>query len=664
MATMGSWTLILSLVVATYGALAALVAARRRSALLTESAEKALWIVAGLGTAACAVLLYALLSHQFQILYVYRYTSTHLPPLYRVSALWAGEAGSLLLWFWLLAIVAFIAVQRRDRTDPARPYLVFTLLACEAFFALVLLVTSNPFSVFPMTPEEGIGMLPLLQNVGMVLHPPVLFLGYAAYTIPFASAFATLCSGSLTSDWLARTRRWSLFAWTTLGAGILIGAWWSYVELGWGGFWAWDPVENASLIPWLVGTALLHSTILEERRGRYRRWNFILSALAFTLCLLATLVTRGGIIVSDLHGFSSTVQPIAFYLIAAIAVCLVATLILVARRSRQLAEPASEVGLVSRESGFLLANVLLCGAAVVVLLGTAYPSLVRWIRGAMVSLGSPFFDRAVNPLLLLVVLLMGVCPLLGWGRSARTTAKRLLLPAALGISVVVVLVLLRIRDPFPLVSAFVCAFVATSLLGVIARDVAASCRKSGSISRWPGAIAAQCRRSHRRYGAHLVHLSIVLIAIGITGSTAYKSEVLVSLTPGESTQFHGYDLTYEGFSVDTLDDRPVTYQSRVRYEAALSVFRNGSRVTILRPEKNYHWALESPWVTEVAISSSLREDLYVILASLSEDGRAGFQLVVNPLINWLWIGGGLLLAGALLAGWTTGRGKMEERIDV
>jgi cytochrome c-type biogenesis protein CcmF len=662
MANIGTWTLILSVVVSAYGALAALIGVRKRSPLLAESAEKAVWMVAGLATAGCAILLYALLAHQFQIQYVYEHSSTNLPLVYRISALWAGEEGSLLLWFWLVSILSFAAIARRDERDSARGYLVAVLTAVQGFFALILLLTSNPFAILPLAAAEGTGLNPLLQNVGMILHPPVLFLGYAAYTIPFALSFASLAAGKNT-DWLERMRRWSLFGWATLGAGILIGAWWAYVELGWGGFWAWDPVENASLIPWLVGTALLHSTIAEERRRLLRRWNLVLPALVFSLCLFATLVTRGGVIVSELHGFASNVQPIAYYLFAAIGIALVSTVALVVRRRGSFAEDAGGAGIVSRETSFLTANVLLCGAAAVVLLGTIYPSLVHAIRGASVSLGKPFFNRAAGPLMLLTVWVIGICPVLAWGRSTKAAARRLSLSGIVGLLAVLVMALLGIRDAFSLVSTFVCAFVAASLVGVVAKQMAASCSKTDRISRWPKAILKQLRRGRRRYGGHLVHLAMVLILIGITGSTAYKSERLVSLTTGESTQFHGYELTYEGFAVETLDDQPVTNQSRIRYEAALTVTRNGSFVTILRPQKNYHWAMQSPWVTEVAISSSLLEDLYVVLANLDEDGRAGFELILNPLVSWLWIGGALLLAGALLAGWKTKSGRAERSRD-
>ena len=658
MATIGSWALILSLIVSGYGALAAVIARRRQASLLADSAEKTLWIVAGLSTAACAILLYALLAHQFQIQYVYGHTSTQLPIIYRISAFWAGEEGSLLLWFWFVAVLSWVAVLFRRRTDPARSYLVSTLSMINAFFAALILLTSNPFDVYPMVPSEGAGMLPLLRNPGMVLHPPILFLGYAAYTIPFASALSALWSNTLDGEWLERTRRWSLFAWATLGAGILIGAWWAYVELGWGGFWAWDPVENASLIPWLVGTAFLHSTIVEERVRRHRHWNLILPTLAFALCLFATLVTRGGVIVSDLHGFSSSIQPIAYYLFGAIFASLLGAFTLIARRRQVLRDLSPPGGFASREGGFLLANAVFCIIAAVVFLGTIYPSLVRAVSGNLVSLGASFFNRVASPFMLAVILLIGICPWLIWGRTPWTTVRRFVVPFAFAVVAVALLAAFGVRTAASLVAAFVCAFVTVSLAAVVVRDLTAAGRGKKAAAR-VGAVLAQLRSSRRRYGAHLVHVAVVLIVIGVTGSMLHKSEQLVSLTPMESIQFEGYELTYEGFSVDTVGEVPETRESYIRYEATLSAARGGSRARMLRPQKNYHWVLDSPWVTEVAISSTPLEDLYVVLASLDEDGRASFELVLNPLISWLWIGGAILLAGAVLAAWPTRRPAVE-----
>lgn len=649
MSDIGYRIIVLCLVVSLYGAVAAFIGARRPSRQWLKSARNALLVTMVLVTIAAAVLFYLLLTHDFQVSYVYRYTSTHLPLIYTISAFWAGEAGSWLLWLWFLTILAAIAVRYSDRWGKMGPYILATLAVNEAFFALVLILISNPFETMAFTPAEGVGMLPLLEHPGMVVHPPVLFLGYAGYTVPFAFALAALMSGDLTGHWIRAVRPWNLLAWLSLGIGIIIGAWWAYVELGWGGYWAWDPVENASLIPWLAGTAFLHSAMMEERRGMHKVWNMVLATLSFVLCLFATLVTRGGIVVSDLHGFSRSIQPIAYLLLGFIAVVLGVTSYLMYRRRQQLRGEREMEGALSREGAFLLTNVLLCGMALIVFIGTTYPTFAQAFRGVQVSLDASFFDRATGPLALALICLMGICPILAWRRLSRDNLRTLLTGAVGGPAIAVGLFLFSVRDLLPLVSAAVSTFVVLSLLSMLARDLTTRRRSSGE--GYLRALDALLSKSRRRYGAYVVHLGIVLITIGVTGSMTYKSERLIALNPGESTTIDGYELHYLDYTVETLNPEPETYQSRVRFATILDVRTAGSNVATLVPEKNYHYALENPWVTEVAIRTTLKEDLYVILASLDEDGLAAFQVFINPLVSWIWIGGAVLLAGTVIAAW-------------
>ena len=658
MASFGSWALALSLIVSLYGAIASFVGARRRSSAFVESAEKAIWTVAVLVTLASVLLFYLLITHDFQVKYVHQYTSTHLPLLYRISAFWAGEAGSLLLWLWFLAILGVLVAQRGGRGGQRGPYRMVTMGISEAFFALLLVATANPFATYSTRPTEGVGMLPLLENPGMVVHPPVLFLGYASYTVPFAFALAGLLSGDLDSAWVRAMRRWNLLAWVSLSAGILLGAWWSYVELDWGGYWAWDPVENASLIPWLIGTAFLHSALVQERRGMHKVWNMVLPTLAFVLCLFATLVTRGGLIVSDLHGFSPTIQPVAYYLLTFIGLVLAGTFLLIYYRRDRLVSERKVESLLSRDGFFLLGELLFCGAAAIVFLGTVYPSLAQVLGGVMVSLNTSFYGRAIGPIMAVIIFLMGICPVLGWQRLETKSIANLTLPSLAGLVLTVVAFVLGVNEPFPLISAGVSAFVAFSLLGMVARDLLARRRSSGE--SYPTALIRLIAKARRRYGAYVVHLAIIFITIGVTGSTAYKSKELVALRPGESAVLGGYRVQYEGYAVETLNPKPVTYQSRIRYSTTLGIYRDSSKVSALVAEKNYHWALDNPWVTEVAIHSNLKEDVYVILASLQEDGLAGFEIILNPLVSWIWIGGGMLLLGTLLAAWPQRPARAEE----
>lgn len=645
MPSIGLWSLILAFLVATYSAVSALLATRslhRRNAW-TVSARTGIYVVAGLATLASLLLLVLLLTRSFQVAYVHDYTSTNLAWVYKLSAFWAGQEGSLLLWFWFVSIMALLAVRRDTRFGA---HLVVPLAAVEAFFALLLIVISNPFRMLPVRPAEGLGMLPLLENPGMVIHPPVLFLGYAAYTIPFALTIAALSSGQVQSGWVRIVRRWNLLAWLALGAGILIGAWWSYFELGWGGYWVWDPVENASLVPWLAGTAYLHSVLIEERRGLHRMWNAVMPVLTLALCLFATLITRGGLVVSGLHGFSSTLQPIAFLLLGFIALVLVWGSALAYKQRATLSERETD-RLVSREGAFLITNLLFCGAAAVVLLGTVYPAIARTVRGAVVSLQPAFYNRAVGPLLVLVLAVMGVCPVMGWQglsvRGLRVMGIALIGSVALGVSAL----LAGVRQPFAVIVGAISTFVALSLVVTVARDLIVARRNgAGAMSIW--------LRARRRYGAHIVHLAIVLVASGIAGSTAFKQQEMTSLLPGQSAKVLGLDVRYEGFDVQERKAQPESNQSHVHYAARLQVSRGGKPGITLTPSKNYHWTLTTPWVTEVAVQGSWREDLYVVLANLEDNGRASFQIQLNPLVNWIWAGGVLLLVGSVLAMWPMG----------
>ncbi len=654
MPSIGYWTLFLILILSSYGAVASFAGARRRSPGLIASAGKALLVTAVLVTIVSAILLYLLITHDFQVRYVYQYSSMHLDLIYTVSAFWAGEAGSMLLWLWLLAVISAILTVYSVRPKELRPYLLSTMAVTEAFFCLLLICVSNPFETLTFKPTEGIGMLPLLENPGMVVHPPLLFLGYAGYTVPFAFALAALMSGELTRDWLKATRPWRLFAWLSLGIGILTGAWWSYVELGWGGYWAWDPVENASLLPWLTGTAFLHTSVMEERRGMNRAWNIVLAAVSFAFCLFATLVTRGGIIVSDLHGFFRAVQPIAYLLLGFIGLVVGASFLLICFRRRELSSGREVENLVSREGSILLAAGLFCGIALIVFVGTVYPTLAQIASGVAFSVDASFYDRATGPPAMAIICLMGICPVIGWRRMTAKSLRRLLLSVTISLVVTAVAFVLGVKQAFPLISAAVCAFTVASFVAVFARELSGRHRSTGrKVAR---ALVELISKGHRRWGAYLVHLGIVLIVAGFTGSKAYKSAQLVALNPGESTTIRDYRLHYERYSIEELNPEPETYQSRIRFATTLGVYGASSRLSTLVAEKNYHWVLDNPWVTEVAIRSSLKEDLYVILASLDENGLAAFRIVINPLVNWIWIGGGVALVGTVIAAWPKRRG--------
>jgi len=511
----------------------------------------------------------------------------------------------------------------------------------QAFLALILLLVSNPFESLPQAPVEGHGLNPLLQNSWMIVHPPVVFLGYAAYTVPFALALGGLSTGQLGRDWLRMVRRWALFAWLFLGMGILMGARWAYLELGWGGYWGWDPVENSSLIPWLTGTALLHSLMMQQRRRAFRVWNLWLISLTFVLCLFATFVTRSGIIQS-VHAFGRS--SVGYYFITFIVLCLLALVYLLHSRRRELGDEYRLRTLLSREVSLFLVNLLFVGTALVVLVGTLFPTLTKVLQGRQAALDASFYERTVGPLAQITIVLIGLCPWLAWGGVSFARLRRELLPAAVASGVVAVLLfVLGIREALALLSFAICAFVAVSLLATFYRGTVNRRRRTGQ--GVPQAFVRVMTRNRRRYGAHLVHLGIVLIAMGVSGSSIYQDEVQIALVPGERIEVHGYTLEYQDF----VSERTPSHQ---RFAAVMDAYRGDRLVATLTPKKDFHWNIEQ-WVSEVAIHSTLKQDLYVILAGLEQNGLASFRVFINPLVVWLWIGGALLLSGGVIAWWPT-----------
>jgi cytochrome c-type biogenesis protein CcmF len=651
-AGIGYWALVLTLGVSLYTALASVLGARRRDGPMLESARNGALVAVATGTIAAGALLYLLLSRDYTFQYVAEHVSSVLPNVYVFSAFWAGQEGSLLLWLWFLVLMTGgLILWARIWRAPHGPYVLATMAVTQAFLALVLVLLSNPFVVLPNPPLQGQGMNPLLQNMWMVLHPPVVFLSYAAYTVPFALAIAGLATGRLDADWLGAVRGWALFAWLFLGTGIVMGAWWAYLELGWGGYWGWDPVENSSLVPWLVGTALLHALMLQERRDTFRSWNLWLIGLTFALVLFATFVTRSGVIQS-VHAFGRS--AIGTYFLVFIGLSLTVLGLLWSRRRRKLGKPYAFQELMSRETGLLLTNLLLLGTASVVLLGTLFPALVELIQGRQAALDTTFYERTVGPLALVLTAVIGICPWLAWGATAGQRLRRtLLFPAAGALLTGIVVFALGGTEPVALVSFVVCAFVGLSLLETFYRGTVNRSARTGEAI--PLAFLKAVGGQRRRYGAHVVHLGIVLIAVGITGSSLYQEEVQVALGPGEQIAVGRYTLHYQELIAEELPDRQ-------RFAAVVGVSNGNRQLTTLRPEKAYYWNVEQ-WVTEVAIRSTLVEDLYLILAGSDQDGLASFRILINPLVAWLWIGGAMLLAGGVLAWWPTrGRSQAESAL--
>ncbi len=640
MADIGYIALFLALVASIYSAIAYIFGVRGRHPALIESAKSGLLAVFGLVSISVAVLAYALVTHDFQIEYVASYTSRDLSLPYLLSALWAGNDGSLLFWGWLLSLFAAVVVlQKRDVGKVLVPYASSIVMFTETFFLILLLFVSNPFHKLAFVPADGMGLNPLLENPGMIIHPPVLLVGYVGFTIPFAFAIAALLTRRLGDEWIIAIRRWTLLAWLFLGVGNIIGAWWAYVELGWGGYWAWDPVENAGLMPWLVATAFLHSIMMQRRRGMLKVWNMVLIILTFTLAIFGTFLTRSGIL-SSVHTFSeSALGP--FFLVF-IGITLFGSLLLLYYRSEDLKGEAEMESLVSRESTFLLNNLLLVGAAFAIFVGTVFPVISEAVRGVKISIGPPFFNQVNGPIFLAIILLTGVCALIGWRRaSIKNLIRNFLWPLVVALMLVIALIILGIREWYALFAFFLCGFVLFTILSEWFRGTRARhrMRAENYLKAFFGLVWA----NRPRYGGYIVHIAIILIAIGVIGSTFYDAEKEATLMPGESMTIKGYTLTYE--SMDEYET-----QSKLVATATLSVYNQGKLIGKLTPEKYFHRSYEQP-VTEVAIRSTLLEDLYVILVGWDEDGTTAFKVLVNPLVNWIWIGGGVLVLGGLIAFW-------------
>jgi cytochrome c-type biogenesis protein CcmF len=643
MSTAGYLAIALALVSSLYAAAAHVIAGHNQRASLLKGARAAALASFVLTTAAVLVLLFGLLTHNFSLQYVADYTSRDTPAAYLVSALWAGNAGSLLFWAWLLSLFGVVVAFREKETNRELvPYATAVIMLNEAFFLILLLSVANPFHRLSPVPADGQGLNPLLQNPGMIIHPPALLAGYAAFTIPFAFAVAALLKNRVDDDWPATVWRWALLAWLLLGVGNIIGAWWAYVELGWGGYWAWDPVENAGLMPWLVGTAFLHSIVLQRRKGTFKTWSMALIILTFNLAIFGTFLTRSGFL-SSVHTFGKTGLEPFFITFLAITVLVPAGLLFYRRETLGSADATEN--LVSRENAFLLNNILLLGSAAIVFFGTLFPAISQAINGAKVEVGKAFFNHVNGPIFIAIILLAGICTLIGGRRgSARDLTVKLLWPLVLAVITGGVVFVSGVRQGYILGAAVFGGFVGFAVISQWVRESAAlqKVQNTSFAAAWWRSVTAN--RAH--YGAYIVHLSIVLFALGVIGSSFYGTEKDAALNPGESVNVQGYRLVYNNVNLTGT-------QSKMVIKANVSVYSGDKLRYTLQPSKIYASSYDQP-VTEVAIHSNPVQDIYVILSAW-KDGVATFKVLINPMVMWLWIGGGVFLLGGLVAFWPARR---------
>ncbi|MCS7006545.1 MAG: cytochrome c biogenesis protein CcsA, partial [Gaiellaceae bacterium] len=622
MPELGSAALLLTFGLALYALIAGGVAAARGTRRLADSARNALVAAFGTTLVASAVLLAALLRNDFSFVYVARTTSEALPTAYTVSAFWGGQEGSLLLWLLVLTgLSALVVARRRPWERELVAWVTPVLGGVAAFFAFLLVAVASPFAT-QVAPADGAGMNPSLQNPYMLAHPPMLYLGYVGLAVPFAFAMGALLSGRTDERWLVATRRWTLFAWAALGVGQLLGAHWAYVEVGWGGYYAWDPVENAALMPWLAATAFLHSVMIQERRGMLRIWNVLLVILAFALSLFGTFLTRSGV-VSSIHSF--TQGSLGPWFLAFIALVLAVSLTLVFRRLPQLRSPTRIESVVSREAAFLYNNLLLLALCLTILWGVVYPLLSEAVRGEAVVLGRAYYDFFLRAFGLPLLLLMGIGPLVAWRRaSLRSLVTTFRWPTAIALVAGLALVWLGAGSSVPgLIAYTFSAFVAATIVLEFVRGARA--RKALGAATWPGALASLVARNRRRYGGYVVHASVVLLAIGITGSSAFDSVAEARLERGESMSIGAYTLTYR-----SLEERQT--ENATEQRAVLEVRRGGRDLGTLEAGKNAY-TIEQQVSNEVGIRSDrlTGEDLFVIAEQIAPDGAVTFRVFVKPL---------------------------------
>ncbi len=638
----GLLALWLSLFSAVVAVLMALYGYWNKEAKWIESARRATVVVWVLLTLSVLALEYALLTGDFNLNYVANVSSREMPALLKITALWGGQDGSILFWSWLMATFAFIVMLRRwDRERDLLPIVIVVTMATLAFFIGLDLFASNPFKRLALTPPDGRGLNPLLRHPGMVIHPPVLYLGFVGFIIPYAFAMAALVARRTDAHWIRLTRRWTLVAWLFLSLGLLLGGRWAYDVLGWGGYWAWDPVENAAFMPWLVGTAFLHSVMIQEKRGMLKIWNMVLIMLTYGLVIFGTFITRSGVI-DSVHAFARSAVGPAFF--GFIVITSVISVWLLLRRLDDLRSDNRLESVVSREAVFMFNNLLFITLTISVFIGTVFPMVSELLIGEKITVGPPWFNRVTAPQFALLVLLMGIAPLFAWRRqSTKRLGRSLWWPFLISAVVVVLLVIGGMRSPGALLGFWIVTFVGITTLWEYTRGVIA--RRKAQQESWPVAFWHLTGRNRRRYGGYMIHLGVVCMALGILGTAVFQQETQGTLAVGESMKLGGFEITYNGLGNRRgADDLAIV-------EADLTLSRDGQVLRTLKPRREIYQD-SGQTMTIPATRSTASEDFYVILAGWDNTGQlATFKTYLNPLINWLWFGGLVFVIGTMVAVW-------------
>ena len=640
MAELGAISLWIALALAAYSTTGSVIGKLRLAPALVESAKTAMYVAALALLVSTLSLVIAFISRDFEIAYVAAHSDLAMENKFTWVAFYAGNEGSLLYIGTILAIMSSVAVWRSpEKFRDALPYTTAVLMLTLSFFLSVTAIMANPFEKLPFVPIDGEGINPLLTHFGMFFHPPALMAGLIGITIPFAFATGALLAGKTADEWVDSGGVWGIISWAVLASGLLLGSWWAYTILGWGGFWFWDPVENAAFMPWLGITAFIHSIMVQKRRGMFRMWNIVLVNVSFGLALYGMFMNRGGSVPS-VHSFGESSLGWIFLMFLAIGVIIPFAIFI--WRYPLLKSARNLDSMLSREAAFLINNMLLLAIAFVTLWGTVYPLLSRFTNDEEITVARPFYDQVNGPLMLALVFLMGIGPLIPWRKATLTSVRRSLLPPIIGgLATVAILVILGLHKEYALVGFGLSSFVTTGILMEWYRGTRSRRRSSGE--NYAASFIHLIMANRPRYGGYIVHLSVVMVTLGIVGTSFFSTQKDVVMNPGDRVSIEDYELAYLG-SIETPKG------NRTEYISTVQIFKDGELMDTTRPQRDFYpsFNMASP---SAAIRSTPVEDLYIVPSENLPDGSVGFRILVNPLIWWMWVGGPVMVIGTIIALW-------------
>ncbi len=639
MADLGAISLSIALALATYAALGSILGRVLKNPNLEESTRYATYLTVPVLAISVVSLVGAFLGNDFEVAYVQAHSNLAMDRIYTWVAFYAGNEGSLLYIAFALSVLSAVAI----RLAPARlkdslPYTNAFLMVVLTFFLAVMFFMANPFDKLPFTPPDGQGINPLLTHPGMFIHPPVMMAGLISVSLPIAFAMGYLLAGHKGDEWVDQGRTWAIVSWTLLGSGLLLGGWWAYTILGWGGYWAWDPVENAGFMPFVGLTAFIHSIMVQKRRGMFRMWNIVLINIAFALALYGMFMNRGGPVPS-VHSFGASTLGWIFLMFTGIGIAVPFFVFFLRYNSLKSAQNLESS--LSREAAFLVNNLLLLGIAFVTLWGVVFPLLSELIRNRTVTVGEPFYNQVNGPLFLALIFLMGIGPLLPWRHaSLRTLGRTLLVPGTVALTVVIALVALGVTKPYAVAAFGLCSLVVAGILLEWARGTRSRHRQGDN---YVVGFVKLINANRPRYGGYVVHIAVILLALGIVGSSFYNEQRDVLLAPGERAQVGDYELEYIGTETTDKSDR-------TEFVSTINAYKDGDFIGTLTPKRSFYPAFRMA-STRAAIKSTPIEDLYIVPSELVDGGSAGFRVLINPLIWWMWIAGPVFMIGTFIALW-------------